>query len=256
MIILATNLTREPMPAVQIVVQTPEITQTIEPTETLPAPTETPEPGGSIYLGYDWYGEGWVPGLPTFGSQFLRMPEVSIGSAVFYAPQVMQAQVEYRGLSMNGMLGAVAVPFCSEIGHSVWLQRPGHDWEGPFMVADCARRNDLYGVIEFRDQVVEVDFDTAVVWGMARYGGKQNDGRWSALTGRLDCVLLSKVPPEEYNGQIVDLSVYFLQSVTYALPSENRNQIENYLPPNTTWYGISTGALPRWMINGTWNVFH
>jgi hypothetical protein len=214
---------------------------------------------GNTYNGYWWYGEGWVPGLPTFDAQFLRLPPVSIGSAVFYAPEVMDANVEYRGLSMDGYVGAVAVPFCSEIGHSVWLQRPGHDWEGPFLVADCSRRNDLYGHIEFRDQVVEVDFDTAVAWGLARYGGSQNGGRWSMLTGRLDCVLLSTVPPTQYDGNIVDLSVWFLQHVTYAERSENRRQIQNYLPPGTlsTELGVDNrgSSLPLWLINGRWVMF-
>lgn len=218
---------------------------TLSPT---PIPAEVTD-DNSAYTGYDYYGEGWVPGLVTFDTQFMRLPPVTIGSAVFYAPDVMRAQVEYRGLSMDGMVGAVAVPFCSEIGHVVWLQRPGHDWEGPFIVADCSRRNDLYGHIEFRDQVVEVDFDTAVAWGMARYGGTQNQGRWSTLTGRMDCVLLSTVPPDEYDGIIIDLSVWFLDRVEYARPSENRQQVQNYRPPNPD------NPLPAWLINGTWVVF-
>jgi hypothetical protein len=247
---------------------TPTITVTPNPTVTrtpiaTPAPTlastlASPDLGNQIpeavddrnaYNGYFWYGEGWVPGLPTFETQFLRMPDVSTGSAVFYAPDAMEAQVEYRGLFVDGMVGAVAVPFCSEIGHSVWLQRPGRDWEGPFLVADCTRRNDLYGVIEFRDQVVEVDFNTAVAWGMARYGGAQNGGRWSALTGRMDAVLLSKIIPEQWDGVIIDLSVWTLQNIRYAEITENRYQVQNYKPPQ------KEGGLPSWLLNGTWTVF-
>jgi hypothetical protein len=212
-------------------------------------PVPEAEDDHNAYDGYEWNGEGWVPGLPTIGTQFLMMPTVSIGSAVFYAPDVMEANVEYRGLSMAGMVGAVAVPFCSEIGHTVWLQRPGHDWEGPYLVADCTRRNDLYGAIEFRDQAVEVDFDTAVKWGMARWGGKQNGGRWSTLTGRLDCVLLSFVPLEQFDGTIVDLSTWFLWHVQYAAVTENRWQVQNYKPPR------EGASLPSWLIDGQWIVF-
>jgi hypothetical protein len=96
--------------------------------------------------------------------------------------------------------------------------------------------------------VVEVDFNTAVRWGMARYGGKGNDGRWTMLTGRMDAVLLSFVPPEKFDGNIVDLSVWFLQQVEYALPSENRWQVQNYKPPED-------GGLPIWLINGVWRQY-
>lgn len=247
---------------------TSEWTRTLTATPT-PIPTITPVPvlqrplwvqvdplvpdDGNTYNGYWWNAEGWVPGLVTFDTQFLRLPTVSMGAAVFYAPGVMEANVEYRGLSMAGMCGAVAVEFCSEIGHTVWLLRPGEDeldgWEGPFMVADCSRRNDLFEQIMFRDQVVEVDFDTAVRWGLARYGGSQHEGRWSTLTGRLNGVLVSTIPPRQYyDGVITDLSMWFLQKVEFARPSENRRQIENYRPP-------TDGGLPGWLINGTWTVF-
>lgn len=229
---------------------TPTNTQTQTPTRTptiVPSVTHSFNYDSNSYNGYWWYGM-WTPGLPAFESQFMRMPGVSIGSAVFYAPDVMQAQIEYRGLSMDGMIGAVALPFCSEIGHSVWIMRPGLDWEGPYMVADCSRRNDLYGHIIWRDQVVEVDFDTAVRWGMARYGGQQNEGRWSALTGRLNHVLISMSSPEYYDGVIIDLTEYFLKHVTYAPLTEYRDQLQNYRTPEP-------GGYPEWLINGTWVSF-
>jgi hypothetical protein len=199
------------------------------------------------YNGY-WQFGFWIPGLPTFESQFLRMPDISSGSAVIYAPGVMLANAQYRGLSINGFVGEVATPFCSEIGHSVWLKRPNHDWEGKFLVVDCAKRNDLYGIIEFRDQVVEVDFDTAVRWGMAKYINMK-DNTWEMLTGRLNNVILSKIPPDEIDNEPIDLSVWFLQNVTYAKQSEYRLQIQNYLPPEN---GI---GLPSWKINGKWIIF-
>lgn len=208
----------------------------------------------NVYNGYWWNGEGWTPGLPSFETQFLRMPSVSIGSALFYAPDVMRANAEYRELSLDGVMGAVSIQFCSEIGHKVWLQRPGYDWEGPFMVADCSRRNDLYGHIMFRDQVVEVDFDTAVRWGMARYGGQQNEGRWSTLTGRMNNVLVSKYDPDFFDGNIVDLSVWFLENVRFAKITENAYSLQNYIPPNHNEIelGIDNRGndFPLWLING------
>ena len=212
---------------------------------------------GNVYNGFFWYGS-WVPGYPTFETQFLRMPDVSVGSAVIYPPGVMLANAQYRGLSITGFAGEIAVPFCSEIGHTVWLKRPGHDWEGPFLVADCTKRGDLYGVIEFRDQVVEIDFDTAVRWGMAKYISYK-DSTWTMLGGRMDGVILSKIPPTEIKTQPIDLSVWFLQNVNYASQKENRNQVENYIAPNTNNVAIgvdnSNNPYPLWMINKKWVVF-
>jgi hypothetical protein len=258
------------IPPIQLPTTTPPALPSATPAPTTTAiPISTPVPDfqrpvwvpedrsipddGNAYNGY-WWWDGWVPGLVTFETQFLRLPPVSLGSAVFYAPGVMESNVEYRGLSLDGMIGGVAVQFCSQIGHSVWLLRPGQDelsgWEGPYIVADCSRRNDLFGQILYRDQVVEVDFETAVRWGLARYGGEQNDGRWSTIRGRLDGVLVSTEDPQtHYNGQITDLSTWFEQQVEFAERSENHHQIQNYEPPATG------GGLPSWLINGTWTTY-
>lgn len=200
------------------------------------------------YNGYWWY-EQWVPGMVSYDTQFMRLPPVSMGNAVFYAPEVMQANVEYRGLSMDGMVGAVSAEFCSEIGHKVWLQRPGEPWEGPFIVADCSRRNDLYGHIVYFDQVVEVDFDTAVRWGLARYGGSENEGRWSTLHARMSGVLLSTIDPSQFDGNIIDLDYYFMDNVTFAKRSESRGYIQNYRPPS------ADEPYPQWLLGGIWTVF-
>jgi hypothetical protein len=277
-------------------VETPtiEITATVSPTRTptagaeitreyplLPtiqgeAPTALPdeidvgnpvpegEDDGNMYNGYWWANEGWVAGLVTIDTQFLRLPPVSMGSAVFYAPEAMEANVIYRGLpyDKNYYAGAVAVEFCSEIGHEVWLRRPSQsEWEGPFLVTDCSRRNDLYGHIMFRDQVVEVDFNTAVRWGMAKFTTTNSRG-WMAITGRLDGVLVSKNPPEQFDGNIMDLSTWFPTVVRYAKITESHHRVENYMPPSYdgTVYGslgISNPSdkLPMWLINDQWVIF-
>jgi hypothetical protein len=245
----------------------PSVVPTQTPTKVpIDEGTIIPELGddGNAYNGYWWNNEGWVPGLITFETQFLRIPDVVIGSAVFYAPYVMEATVEYRGLPYdpNYYVGSVAIQFCSEIGHVVWLQRPEKEWEGPFLVADCSRRNDLYGHIMFRDQSVEVDFETALRWGMVRYGGDQNDGRWSALTSRLDGVIVSRDVPAGKDDAVIDLSLWFPEKISYAKISENHHQIENYVPPGyngMVWQGLGfinpSKSLPMWRINGEWITF-
>jgi hypothetical protein len=243
-------------------------TPTFAPTATLPLPDPTLQVTGCIggtgdnnnYNGYCWHGY-WIPGLVTFDTQFLRMPPVVMGSAVMYAPYLMQANIAYRGLPTEGTIGGVALPFCSEIGHWVWLKAPGLEWEGPFVVADCSRRNDMYGHVMVNDQVVEVDFETALRWRMARTTTLNEEG-WMPLMGKLDGVLVSKVPPQLFNGVIIDLSVWFPKHVTFALATENRDQIENYIPPGFyggcfRCLGVSNPSqlLPMWLINGEWITF-
>lgn len=252
--------------------ETPLMIRTVENTASLipkvtPLDIGNPVPDivddGFMYNGYWWGSEGWIPGLVTYETQFLRLPKVSVGSAVFYAPQAMEANVEARGLPWKDTyVGSVAVEFCSEIGHTVWLKRPNSkEWEGEFLVADCSRRNDLYGHIIYRDQVVEVDFETAVRWGIAKYT-TTNDKGWMALTNRLDGVLVSTVPPEEYDGNIVDLSVWFLNNVRYAEYTEI-DLLKNYLPPaydGTIKGGLGfknpSDLLPMWLLGGEWIIFH
>jgi len=237
-------------------------TETPIPTVILAIETKLPDVGNIVpnednnsYNGYFW-NNYWIPGLASFDTQFLRLPRLSVGSAVAYAPEVMEATAAFRGLSMDGFVGAVSAEFASEIGHSVWLLRPNETiWEGPFIVVDCSRRNDLYGQIMFQDQVVEVDFETAIRWGLMQRGGPGNGlgnaGRWTALMWRMDGVLLSTINPNQLveNEPVTDLSEWFLQNITFAKQSENRYFIRNYEPPAN---GV---GLPRWLLGDNWVTF-
>ena len=131
------------------------------------------------YNGYWWYGD-WVPGLISFESWFTPAPYFSYGNAVFYAPNVMEGTARHRGFSLDGYLDGVAMLSPADIGRTVWLRRPGHEWEGPYLVVDCARRGDMYGTIVHRDEVVEVGFRTALRWGMVREtaGGGWRTNYW------------------------------------------------------------------------------
>jgi hypothetical protein len=74
----------------------PSVVPTQTPTKVpIDEGTIIPELGddGNAYNGYWWNNEGWVPGLITFETQFLRIPDVVIGSAVFYAPDVSDSRV-------------------------------------------------------------------------------------------------------------------------------------------------------------------
>lgn len=101
-------------------------------------------------------------------------PTYSVGGAVWYAPGVMETNCEYRGF---GRVPGVALMSPSDIGKTVWLRPPGGEWEGPYKVCDCAMRGDMFSMVMWRHEVVEVDWRTAVRWGLGPHeGGWRLDG--------------------------------------------------------------------------------
>lgn len=135
------------------------------------------------YNGYWWNG-AWVPGYISIEGWYRRAPTYSYGGAVFYAPNLMEATAAYRGYSLDGYVDGVAMMSPADIGRTVWLRRSGGEWEGPFLVVDCARRGDFWPIAVLREEVVEVGFQTAVRWGMA-VGGP---GWWHTRTAKISPV--------------------------------------------------------------------
>ena len=167
-----------------------------------------------LYDGYCWQGYP-IPGLPDYATQYSVQPTLVMGKALFYAPYVMEATAEWRGLSLEGYLGGVATMTCGLLGEPVWLRRPGFNWEGPYRVVDCARRNDLYGLIVYWNDSVEVDWKTARRWGMV--SGAWDD--WAVNAWMLRGVLTSHTDPAELSPDepIVQLSDWFLGAVEYSV---------------------------------------
>jgi len=126
----------------------------------------------NAYTGYNWKADPnvCVPGMVTMETWFLPAPPYSYGAAVFYAPHVMEGTARYRELPLEGYLDGVSLMSPSDIGRTVWLRRPGHEWEGPYLVVDSAARQDIYPVITSRGEIVEVGFTTAERWGMTKLG--------------------------------------------------------------------------------------
>jgi hypothetical protein len=128
-----------------------------------------------------------VPGLVTTDTWFTKSPQYVYGSAVFYAPGIMRATAKWRASEMynlayrtEGYMGAVAVSSPASIGDTVWLRRPGGEWQGRYLVVDCSRRADVYTHIAINQQVVEVDFNTALDWGLV--AGNYDD--WVMVSGK------------------------------------------------------------------------
>jgi len=141
---------------------------------------------GEPYNGYWWtYGGSlptWVPGMVSIETWFLPAPLYTEGRAAYYASGVMEATAEYRGFSLAEYVDGVSLMSPADIGLEVWLKPPAGEWEGPFLVVDCARKADIWPIIMGRNEVVEVGWTTAQRWGMR---------------GPLEGVRVSKWPPAD-----------------------------------------------------------
>lgn len=196
----------------------------------------------NVYDGYFWNLDrsNWVPGMVSNRTWFLPSPQYTIGNAVFYASGLMQATAMVRGMSLEGYQGGVSMLSPGDIGRTVWLRRQGHDWEGPFLVVDCARRADIWPVIYYRGEVVEVDFERAIVWGMVA------PMTYKRLSYRLDGLEVWKGaarPPEEMVGPPVDLRGWWIPRVEFS----DRWEWAPVFEPGGTWREPL-----RYVENGLW----
>jgi hypothetical protein len=94
------------------------------------------------------------------------------GLATYYNPGIMEYVHEYRLRAGDidacpDCVGSVALLRAGDIGRKVWLQPPGGDPIGPFLVVDCARRQDVLPLLQ-RNWAVDVSFEVGQFWGMNR----------------------------------------------------------------------------------------
>ena len=193
--------------------------------------------------GYWWYGD-FVPGWPTLESWFVGSPTYAVGGVVFYGPGVMEGTARARGLSLDGYVDGVSGLSCADIGLDVWIRGPEREWEGPFLIVDCAQRNDLYGTIVHRGEVAELGYETALRWGMV----KPYNSRYKVLKWRIDGVEVSKLPPEFVAGEPVELRQWFLDRVTFVTRDE---YWQEYREPRLLYRAGNS-----WRIRGEWVSFH
>lgn len=155
--------------------------------------TAAPSDSEGPFDGYRWVDGSWIPGLITHETWYTPAPIYSIGGAVFYAPNLMEATARWRGMSLAGYLDGVALMSPADLGRTVWIRRAGNaEFEGPFLSVDCAARQDMYGTVVIRGEVVEVGFETALRWGMVR----GSESRWRTNDWRQEVeVVVSDMRP-------------------------------------------------------------
>jgi len=178
----------------------------------------------------------WIPGYISNSSWFIKAPTVSRGNATFYSPWIMEATAKFRGFDLSGYLDGVAMMSPADIGAEVWLKPPWGDWEGPYLVVDCARRGDMWPVVNFYGEVIELGFKTAERWGMA-----EHHSPWRAIRWKEYGVLVSKVPPHSVDRyEVIDYANWWLSLAKFVHVYEPRPL---YRYPST------------WRINGVWHTF-
>jgi hypothetical protein len=101
-----------------------------------------------------------------------RTPLPQTGLATFYAPGMMEHVLAVRAghgqiLRCDECVGTVALLRAGDIGRRVWLQPPGGEKVGPFLVIDCAQREDIPMLVG-RNWVVDVSYELGQLWGMDR----------------------------------------------------------------------------------------
>jgi hypothetical protein len=172
-----------------------------------------------------WNGPYWdrgylVPGLISQEAWRTPAPRLTIGSATFYSPGLMEAQAPYRGLSLDGFVDGVSLMSPTDIGQTVWIWRPGDGlaWEGPFLNLDCSMRADMYTTVIHIGEVVEVGFETAERWGMARHIAESP--HYVADEWRLDDVMvyIGERPPDLHYAMPVDYAAWFLRLLEGEIP--------------------------------------
>lgn len=207
----------------------------------------------------------WIPGVVDVESQFLIMPDIVIGSAWAYGPELMLATAHHHNMNLDDVEGGVAIPFCSEIGNYVWILRPYNEgilgageWEGPFRVVDCAGRGDLYNVIAIRGEVVEVDFNTAKKWTMVKdiemIGEDQAKFTWDFRS--VDDVIVSKINPDCLSDDFepVRLDEWFKDRASFYKDEDEYNKhFGDQLMILDEYYHEERYMM--WRIDGEWRRF-
>lgn len=101
-----------------------------------------------------------------------QTPLPQTGLATFYAPGLMESVTGYRRAQAEigpcpECVGAVALLRAGDIGRKVWLQPPDSEPVGPFLVVDCARRQDVAPLLA-RNWAVDVSYELGQLWGLTR----------------------------------------------------------------------------------------
>lgn len=137
-----------------------------------------------------------------------QTPLPHTGLATFYAAGMMEHVLAVRGghgqvLRCDECVGTVALLRAGDIGRKVWLQPLGGERVGPFLVIDCARREDIPPLVA-RNWAVDVSYELGALWGMDRpldgvmvLADPADEGHSGLASGPLQAPTPFFVPPDK-----------------------------------------------------------
>lgn len=166
----------------------------------------------------DVYGN-WIPGFVSYSTWTDVMPQYTIGGFTWYAQGMMEAQVANRGLDPQHVRG-IALESCAEVGETVWLKPPGFDWQGPFIVVDCARREHMYTQVVYMQSVGEIGFQTALDWNLIYYENGELKVNWYRLDNVEVYIGSTPAPsgsPINYRSWWMNNAMFLLRGKAYGL---------------------------------------
>lgn len=165
----------------------------------------------------------YLPAWVTNDTWYREMPQYTAGKAVWYAPNLMNSTALMRGMNLDGFKGGVATNSVDMMGKVVWLKRQNLSWEGPFLVVDVSQRNHAYHHAVNVKTIVEVDFETAIEWGITSYNQKAQKGytinRW--YEGNVE-MWVGLEPPQELNENPTIYSEWYKEHAEFCDGQPNR----------------------------------
>lgn len=95
--------------------------------------------------------------------------QLLIGSVTYYNDRPMKATYQARiawghVTPCESCIGMIAVLDSENLNKVAYIKRPNKDWEGPFLIVDCAQAKHKEA-LRRRGLVAEVDYQTKLRWG-------------------------------------------------------------------------------------------
>lgn len=176
-----------------------------------PSPLTDESPSELLIQGYcDQYGY-YYPSLITNASARRSLPDLAFGHVTWVNPHIMEATAESNHIRLEGYLDGIALMSCSDIGETVYLKRPDQDWEGPYVVADCANPKHMFAAICYKSEIAELGFETAVRWGLATYENETI----TVINNAVVDVQVSKSSPPKDGDSPIDYRAWWLSKLKF-----------------------------------------